>query len=105
MPNPFKEHEMKVSQSSHNKTEFQNFPENNPDDDWGFVENWEQKPVMQHSKNKEQEIKQTEKKNASGKLQSIVTQLDKNRDKLAQQTIDFKRLEQKMNDLIQDHKN
>ena len=41
-----------------------------------------------------------EKKSSAGKLQSIVTQLDKNRDKLAQQTMEFKRLEQKMNDLL-----
>jgi hypothetical protein len=45
-----------------------------------------------------------EKKTPAGKLQSIVTQLDKNRDKLAQQTIDFKKLEQKMNYLIEDQR-
>ena len=44
-----------------------------------------------------------EKKNTSDKLQNIVTQLDKNRDKLAQQTMEFKKLEEKMNFLIKDN--
>ena len=44
-----------------------------------------------------------EKKNTTDKLQNIVTQLDKNRDKLAQQTMEFKKLEEKMNFLIKDN--
>lgn len=45
-----------------------------------------------------------DKKNPSGKLQSIVTQLDKNRDKLAQQTMEFKKLEQKVTEIMNEHK-
>ncbi|OMJ93424.1 hypothetical protein SteCoe_3537 [Stentor coeruleus] len=45
-----------------------------------------------------------DKKNPSGKLQSIVIQLDKNRDKLAQQTMEFKKLEQKVTEIMNEHK-